>query len=306
MSQFTREEMIEEIKLRGLLREVIKKCLKKQNSEEDKLRFVVRTLLKETKQEQTSEEEKLRFLIRKLINEGDNKTGNDTDPVPYRSTALNYLAEVIEGIFNQIREKFRQLATPETGGEQRESFRLHTLKDIRNFIDSKKAITAGLPAPEETGSLEQPIEEAEEESEALTINMPDEPGKIVPAGERTKDPKDLEEPKKSKEDEEDIEFKQFEISGEDEVGAIAAFRTLKNSNIYQIISDTRRELGSNSAEEEKFDEYLIYNLDLLMVQEEEKLAAELGEEPAFADTITEPPKGAELVQPEVPEEEISL
>ena len=103
---------------------------------------------------------------------------------------------------------------------------------------------------------------AEEESEALTINMPDEPGKIVPAGERTKDPKDLEEPKKSKEDEEDVEFKQFEISGEDEVGAIAAFRTLKNSNIYQIISDTRRELGSNSAEEEKFDEYLIYNLDL--------------------------------------------
>ena len=302
MSQFTRKEVAEEIKLRSLLREVIKKCLSKQEDEEQKLRLVIRNLLKEAKQQNKDDEEKLRLLIRNLINEGDSKTSNDTDPVPYKSTALNYLSEVIEGIFNQIREKFRQLASPTSGGEQRESFRLHILKDLKNFIDSKKAITAGLP---QEVSPEEPLEEAEEE-EALVVNIPDEPGKVVPAGERTKSP--IEEPTRSKEEEEDDEFKQFGITGEDEVGAIAAFRILKNSNIYQIVSDTRRELGSNTSEEETFDEYLIYNLDLLMVQEEEKLAAELGEQPAFTDTITEPPKDAEMVQPTAPapEEELTL
>ena len=301
MSQFTRKEVAEEIKLRSLLREVIKKCLTNQQNEEAKLRVVIRSLTEKTRHETDNEEEKLRFLIRNLIREGDSKTSNDTDPVPYKSTALNYLSEVIECIFNQIREKFRQLASPGSGGEQRESFRLHILKDLKNFIDSKKAITAGLP--QET-SPEEPLEEAEEE-ETLVVNMPDEPGKIVPAGERTKNP--VEEPTRTKEEEEEDEYKQFGITGEDEVGAIAAFRILKNSNIYQIVSDTRRELGSNSSEEEKFDEYLIYNLDLLMVQEEEKLAAELGEAAAFTDTITEPPKDAELVGPqEAPPEELSL
>ena len=302
MSQITREEMIEEIKLRSLLREVIKKCLIKQHEEEEKLRVVIRSLIGEARQHVDDEEEKLRFLIRSLIREGDNKTSNDTDPVPYRSTALNYLSEVIEGIFNQIREKFRQLASPESGPEQRESYRLHILKDLKNFIESKKAITAGLPSEE---SPEQPLEEQEEEK--LVVNLPDEdPGRIMPPGDRIKD--SAPEPTKTKEEEEDDEFRQFGISGEDEVGAIAAFRTLKNSNIYQIVSDTRRELGSNTSEQQKFDEYLIYNLDLLMVQEEEKLAAELGEAPAFTDTITEPPKDAELIQPQSapPAEELAL
>ena len=45
-----------------------------------------------------------------------------------------------------------------------------------------------------------------------------------------------------------------------------------------------------------------------MVQEEEKLSAELGEAPAFTDTITEPPKDAELIQPQSapPAEELAL
>ena len=226
-----RHELYEELRLRKIIREGIKKINQKIDNE---------------KKQEVLEEQRLRKIIRRhIINEG--TTTGDTDPAPHRSTGINFLEKLLKNIVPTLEDDYKTLTSDE---DQRESFRNHILKAIQDTIEPLKVTSqAGVTVA---------LAEEELEEQDLTVKVEDDPDFIDIRSDKEKSDEEAElsgEPK-SPEDEKE----QFGIEGEDEVGRNAAFDTFKKIS-KQIVSKYD-ELTGSPKDQDLFYDYLLTNTKL--------------------------------------------
>jgi hypothetical protein len=253
---------------------------RKQLIEEQKLRMLLRrALIVEKKKERKAvlkEEKMLRKLVRSAILAEAANTA-----IPHRSTGINVLEDLLKKIIPQLEPEFRKLTTSE---EQRDSFRAHIISAVQNTLaptratdeaddeQDKKFIDVELEEVDLMEAFE--LEEVEVEvggEEVIDIEVDDE----AEAGDEeefidieTDGAGELEEP------EEPSEEDQFGLEGEDETGrnlAFVAFNKIEKSitEAYDTLSD----------DEDKalFYDYLLTNLKLYFDKFEEELKADLPE-----------------------------
>ena len=218
-----REALVQETRLRGLIRKGIKIVLERQDKE---------------KQKSLLEEKKLRKVIRDLILE--TATG-DNDPTPHASTGINVLEDLLKKIIPVIEMDFKKLTSSD---DQRVSYRAHMIQAVEDTLAPAIALTH--TGQEETQELE------EQEVDINVGETPQNDPSFIDI--RTDKEKSAEE-----EIEEPDEKDDFGIEGQDQTGRNVAFDTFKKigTNIvdaYDILSaDEDREL---------FYDYLITNLKL--------------------------------------------
>ena len=143
-----RKEFIEEIKLRKIVRESLKRKMK------------------ERKERVLQEEKQLRLVIRKLLQEKE-------EEVPHKITGINILKDLLKKIVPTIEKDYKNLTTNK---KQRDSFRAHLLNATKNlFVISD--------TPEEHISIS--IKQKELEQEQADPNIPDDP-KFIPVRPQSK------------------------------------------------------------------------------------------------------------------------
>lgn len=259
-----KEELLQEIKLRRLIRKSLKiKKLRKQANERQHLQ----------------EEERLRFYIRHLITEGD--VDADTNPAPYDSTALSALADAFNQILPVLKTGLRKLKRP----EERQSYRAHVLQKFSDMFTNFE----GLDTDAESGAIGE--SDLNEQEGDVTIKLDDD-ARVMPS-DGGEDERFKEEPA-PKLDADDDDIARLAIETEDPTGARRAFTTINNSNIEKLLSDTRK-LLVRGEDKEEFKQYAMYNVDLWLLTYEKEIADELGVPPAFDKIVTEKPAGAQTV-----------
>ena len=258
--------LLEEIKLRKFIRKVI--MLREEKILQERKKVVL-------------EEQHLRKVIRHLLTEAEVDT--DTEPVPYKSTAINFVNTVFGTVLKPIKTGLRTLTD---GGEERVSYRDHIYQSLYDLFRTLSSVENAGETPKDTEALAEQsinidIKDDEEETDELApdVDDPDEP-----------------EEKPSKEDEEEQEFKKFAIQGKDATGARVAFDTISNSNIEDTIQKYHRMLGDDE-KRKQFEQYFMYNLDLFMIKYEKQLAGGLGQDPTFTEPVIPKPEGAIVREP---------
>ena len=255
-----KEQLLQEFKLRRLIRKAIK--LKKIKEDKSKV-----------------QEAKLRKAVRMLLlKEGD--IDSDTNPAPHASTALSALADAFNQILPVLKTGLRKLKRP----EERQSYRAHVLQKFSDMFKNFEGLDA-----KEAGAIGESDLNEQEEDKKLTISL-DDPDRIMPSDGK-EDDRFKEEPAPELEpDDKDIE--NLAIETEDATGARFAFNTINNSNIEKLLSDTRKLLPRDEDKQE-YKEYAMYNVDLWLLTYEKELSDELGTPPAFNQVVTQKPAGAE-------------
>ena len=125
-----REEIVEELRLRKLIRKAIK---------------IAEAKNKRKQQEYLAEEQRLRKVIRNLIKEDEI---GDTEDSPYDNTGLNTLNTLFDNILKTVETGYKELASSK---EQRDSFAAHMLKAVENTL-------APLRALDKTDQLDEDID----------------------------------------------------------------------------------------------------------------------------------------------------
>ena len=254
-------ELLEEIKLRRLIRKALK--IKEVRKRKETQKYLV-------------EEDKLRTVLRHILKEGD--VDADTNPAPYDSTALNALADAFNQILPVLQTGLRKLKR----SEERQSYRAHVLQKFNSIFQTFEGLDI-----DGVQIGEGPVNE-QEEDEKLTINL-DDPARVMPSdGKENERFKDEPRPKLEPDDE---DIAKLAIETEDPTGARRAFTTINNSNIEKLLADTRK-LLPRPEDKQEFKEYALYNIDLWLLTYEKEIADENGEAPAFTSTVTEKPTGA--------------
>tara|TARA_R110000824_G_scaffold34918_14_gene110236 strand:+ start:156 stop:1004 length:849 start_codon:yes stop_codon:yes gene_type:complete len=265
-----REEFLQELKLRRFVRKAIAMVAKKRSLAQNEI---------------LEEEEKFKSIVRKVLKEASDVDA-DTDPAPYRSTAINLLADVLNVLLPIIKPNYRQLTSEKNYKEQRTSFRDNVLSAVDTFFDTLKSMSAagaGSPA----GGIEEALTRLDEAdiSVDLDLDPADEENLITPDNEKPK--------KKSKEDEETEDYEGFAIKGSEGTGARMAFNALNTSNFFDEIQKAYKILD-NVDDKKEYESYLVHNLDLWFVKYEKELAEQLGQEPAYTEPTTKMPDGGEM------------
>ena len=258
------EEVLQEFKLRKLIRQAIK-------IRQSKLDNIIL--------ESAREEEKLRKVIRTLLIEGE--IDSDTNPAPYASTPVNALADAFNQILPIIKSGLRKLAKP----EERESYRAHVLEKFNSIFANFEGLDSQMTGVVGEGDLT----EQEEDKDKIVVNV-DDPDRIIPDIEKDRFKEEKKDPEKQRED----DFGEFRIEGEDPTGARVAFETIGDSNIEQVLSDKRKLLFTPEYKKQ-YKDYALYNIDLWMLTYEKELADLMGQEPAFTKTEMPRPAGAQEV-----------
>ncbi len=149
-----RQEIVEELRLRKLIRKAIR---------------IVETKKTNSKDQQLSEEQRLRKVIRNLIAEAE---VGDTEESPYDNTGLNTLNTLFDNILKTIETGYKELASSK---EQRDSFSSHMLKAVENTLAPLRAldksdqldedidITVGEDKPEDMADIRVDKEEQNKE-----------------------------------------------------------------------------------------------------------------------------------------------
>ncbi len=114
-----RQEIIEEIRLRKLIRKAIRIAEAKRQKRSDQY---------------LAEEERLRKVIRNLIAEAE---VGDTEDSPYDNTGLNTLNTLFDNILKTIETGYKELASSK---EQRDSFAAHMLRAVENTLAPLRAL----------------------------------------------------------------------------------------------------------------------------------------------------------------------
>ena len=252
----TKQELIEEVKLRSIIRSAIKIKLEKRNLEEQKLRQVIRHYLTEAKE-----------------------IDADGNPTPYESTPLVFLADAFNDILKTVKDGLRSLQQP----EERASYRLNMLEKFKNFFAKAEAFDA-----QKAGALGE--SDLDEQEVKVTLDMDDD-ARVMPS-DKSEDER-FTPREKSDEEKADEEFETEKVEDEDEQGAIWAFDVWNNSNIAATLSDKRKLLKRDDYKQ-TFKEYCLYNIDLWMMTYEKDIAKEKGQQPAFTETVMPKPAGAEV------------
>ena len=124
-----RKAFIEELKLRKIVKEAIKR------KHQEKIQSII------------SEENKLRSIIRQILREGE-------EDVPHTSTGINVLEDLLTKVIKIIEKDFKQLTT---SPEQRKSFRAHIINAVKNSLATERAVE---DSPE---TEEEKLEEQDEQ-----------------------------------------------------------------------------------------------------------------------------------------------
>lgn len=268
--EIKREEFIsdieEEKEKERLLRKYIRKKLqekyasklKKENEMEQELRKYVRSLIKEAKESR----------------------------IPYDSTGINILEDVLKQIVPIIREDYKTLTTDSF---QRKSFREHVISAIKQTIlpiqDLEKASGGDADADDvdagdqkggdsvelekdEEGRLPPANREVDEEELPDDLQGVDQDKMIDVDDEEDRYDPDEQEDQKSSEDDDDLDF---EVPGEDKTGRNLAMKSY--NRIEEHIKDAYR-LLSNEEDKQLFYDFLISNIKAYFQRWEEELSIE--------------------------------
>ena len=236
-----RKELIQEEKLRLLIRKSIKTINRKKMLEE---------------QQQTGDRQKLRSYIIKLVEAEKNLVA------PHPSTGINVLEDLLKKIIPQIEAEYKKLTTSH---EQRASFQTHIINALQNSL-------APTMASEKAGS-------AAEEEKAIDIELYEAEDIEMEVGDEVKDDAvendefiDIDggggsDPAAEKAD-------SFGVEGEDETGRNMAFKAFER--IETSIVDAYAIL-SNDEDRELFYDYLLTNMKLYFDKFEDELTSILPE-----------------------------
>ena len=236
------------------------------NKEEKILRQYVRKKISKAIREQEEKEFQLRKIIRKLLREGD-----ISDVHPHRSTAINTLEDVLKKAIPTLRKDYKNLTTDKS---QRESFRSHILKAIKDVVapamNNAKYGAGGalLSEPTALGGKENPKEEPEDETgdedlDAELAALEEADVQIDLTNKEDGEKKINVEP-----DEEPDEKEDFGIEGMDETGRNMAYTTFRK--ISQYILDAF-DMLANTKDKEVFIDYLLTNTKLYFDKFESEL-----------------------------------
>jgi len=248
-----RQQLIEEIKLRKIIKKGIKLIKGREEDEAYK---------------QQINEYRLRKLVRKmLINEKMSPSGN------HRSTGIAKLSKFLHSIIDTFEDDYKQL---KTDPKQRESFRIYILHNVEKTLAPEKL---NAEAGEEDLELR---EDLEEEKVNLSIDTSGDEDLDAPESDPMfidiprKSNKSNEEQKKSKEDQEMEDFgKGLEDRGLDQTGRINAKTTFDNLFKSQMV--TAYNNLANEADKNMFYDYLLANLKLYFDKFEGEMQNDLEE-----------------------------
>ena len=233
----------------------------KMTEEEKTLREYVRKKIKKIIYEQEKKEFQLRQVIRKLLREGD-----ISDVHPHRSTAINTLEDVLKKAIPTLRKDYKNLTTDAT---QRESFRAHILKAMKDIVapamNNAKYAEGGTLLSEPSAIDKPEPEEAPEENDLDDdLAALEEADVQIDLTDKEEDEKKLNvEP-----DEEPDEKEEFGIEGMDETGRNMAYTTFRK--ISQYILDAF-DMLANTKDKEVFIDYLLTNTKLYFDKFESEL-----------------------------------
>ena len=278
MEQMNRHEIYEEIRLRKIIREGIKRINQKIENE---------------KKQEVLEEQRLRKAIRKMILQEGTTTG-DSDPAPHKSTGINFLEKLLKNIIPTLEDDYKTLTTSKG---QRESFRNHILKAIQDTIEPLK-VTSQANSEVDITLAEQELEDVD-----LSVKVEDDPDFIDIRSDKEKadEEAELSDDPSTPEDEKEV----FGIEGEDEVGRNAAFDTF-NKISKQMVS-AYDELTGSPEDQKLFYDYLLTNTKLYFDKFENDMSPV--EEPSSPDyDPTQMDREAESaeVEPETIDQEAEL
>ena len=232
-----REELIDEIKLRKGIREVIESIQKQQILKEDRLRKIIRKMLLE-------------------------KQVSDIDPAPSNFTGINVLEDLLKKIVPVLEIDYKKLTTSH---EQRESFRSHIVKGIENLL-------APVEVTADAGKEE--IDMVDDEDKFIDVLEEDELEEKVAIKVGAERFIDVDKKEPSPEEEAEDEIESFTIKGTDLTGRNMAYDTFKRTSThiidaYDVLSDEK--------DQDVFYDYLITNVKLYFDKFEDELAPALPE-----------------------------
>ena len=227
----SREEFLEELKLRKIIKECIGEIKKEK------------AVLTQTRM---NEEKKLRSILKKFIVEAK----KDIEDVPHESTAINLLEELLKQVLPNLEIGFKTLTT---SSEQRNSFRAHIINAVVTALKTEDINREGGVAAAESDILN--LDESME-IEEVEIKVSDDP--------LSDEDKFIDIDDTPPEEEED----NFGIEGEDQTGKAMAKRSF--DNIEKSIVETYDVLD-DPKDQDVFREYLITNLKLYFDKWEKEL-----------------------------------
>mgnify|MGYP001364626289 CR=1 FL=1 len=244
-----REELLEELKLRKIVRKSIKIIKEKKQRQEHE------DILNESLQKQ-----KFRKLVRKLI------LAESSEPKPiYRSTGIMKLEKLLTNIVPTLESDYKDLTTDI---DQRESFRSHILNAVENSLEPDKLNAESDPDVEDLN--EDEIAERKKAKIRIDTDIEDDPMFI-----------DVDRPGKEDEEKDEIdpdEKKRIDfgmgLEDQDETGRNEAYDT------YQSVgSQIEKAYVSLANEKDKnmFYDYLMANLKLYFDKFEEEMQPNLPE-----------------------------
>ena len=121
--------------------------IKRENlMEELKLRKAIRNIITENKKKELNEEQRLRSVIRKMLTEA-----KQADEVVYQNTGINKLRDLLRNIIPSIQDDYKDLTT---SIEQRQAYINHLMAGIKNLLN-----IADLSKNTEETSKEKELEE---------------------------------------------------------------------------------------------------------------------------------------------------
>ena len=201
--QTNREQFLQELKLRKIIRKGISIVLEKKETE---------------KQQALLEEQKLRSIIKDLLKE---TSVDDNDPAPHRSTGINVLEDLLKKIIPVLEDDFKKLTS---SVEQRQSFRSHVIRAVEDTLAPPRVTSK---AGEESKLVS--VKEVEVDIGGEGASPPDDAFIDIDDKAAVEEPPD--------------EREEFGIPGQEETGRNMAFTSFKkiSSNIvdsYDVLGST--------------------------------------------------------------------
>lgn len=197
-----RKEFVEEVKLRKIVREGLKRKMK------------------ERKEKILQEEKQLRLVIRKLLQEKE-------EAPPHPITGINVLKDLLKKIVPTMETYYKQLTTSK---EQRDAFRAHIVNATKNVLSAEES-------PDEKLDVELKEQENEEDLTSPALKKARENEKFIDISNRKpKEPK-IEKPQAGADL--DASMDGLDTTGRDM--AMQAFKKIKKQigDAFAILSDQR-------------------------------------------------------------------
>ena len=235
-----RNEIIEEMMLRKVIRKIVEKARKEQ------------------KEKEVLEEQFLRKVIQKVILLEKTPVADET---PHEKTGINKLRQTLKKVIPQIKDDYMSLTTDQA---QRKSYMAHLVNGIDNLL---APIEANLDAPEPAGDIEEDV----------SINIGGEEDKFIDVGDLglgNEEPEEPEEPEIEVDDDEMTLTKGLEDAEHDATGRNVALSTFKQ--IQGTIVDDFGELA-NDEDRELYHDYLKTNVLMYRDKFEDALSPSLPE-----------------------------